>query len=329
MQTYVDNPHLINGTKYDLRLHFLVTSVKPLRIYLHDEGFVRFATNQYRTDTTDIFTHITNTGLNLRNPLFVYKSWGIVKLKEHFMNEGLNFDKVWSDIEELVVKSVIASEHHLLKQYETYSRGSSYNFFNFHGIDIMLDENLKPWLMEINGATGLTSPSGRARDLNLYLATEMLNIARYHIPAQLSIEEESRILQSLNITDIDRLSYDKRLYSTRTVSHDKKKRKAAMKAASESLESPMRENFLESLLMQLLPSEVRELIRSEDELAQLKHFSRIYPRKDMAKYNKFFKSPRYFNILMEAWENKFAGAREEGIALLRSICETKYHLKGT
>ena len=54
---YIDNPLLVNGHKWDLRLYVSVTSYDPLVIYLYEEGLVRFATVRY-----------DSTGKNLWNP---------------------------------------------------------------------------------------------------------------------------------------------------------------------------------------------------------------------------------------------------------------------
>ena len=67
VQKYVAKPHLINDTKYDLRIYVLLTSLSPLRIFLYDDGLVRFASNAYSSDAnslSDVFTHLTNYSIN-------------------------------------------------------------------------------------------------------------------------------------------------------------------------------------------------------------------------------------------------------------------------
>ena len=48
MQEYLAFPHLIEDLKYDLRIYVLVYGLSPLRIYLHDQGLARFATENYQ-----------------------------------------------------------------------------------------------------------------------------------------------------------------------------------------------------------------------------------------------------------------------------------------
>ena len=75
VQEYLDRPFLINKLKFDLRLYVLLTSVRPLRLYLYQEGLGRFATKEYSSDLADIadrFIHITNFSVNKNNTDFVY-----------------------------------------------------------------------------------------------------------------------------------------------------------------------------------------------------------------------------------------------------------------
>ncbi len=65
---YIKNPLLLNGFKFDLRIYVAITSVNPLRLYVYEEGLVRFATEKYsNADHKNVYVHLTNYSINKRN----------------------------------------------------------------------------------------------------------------------------------------------------------------------------------------------------------------------------------------------------------------------
>ncbi len=70
---YIENPLLINGLKFDIRLYVLVTSFEPLKIYIYNEGLVRFASEPYKlTDIkSNAYAHLTNYSINKKSENFV------------------------------------------------------------------------------------------------------------------------------------------------------------------------------------------------------------------------------------------------------------------
>jgi hypothetical protein len=69
----LNNPHLIRGYKYDIRFHGLISSIKPLKLYIYDEGFVRLSSEKYEFNNfTNKFSFITNIHLNKNNKKYIY-----------------------------------------------------------------------------------------------------------------------------------------------------------------------------------------------------------------------------------------------------------------
>lgn len=77
-QVYIKKPLLIDGFKFDLRLYCIITSVKPLRMYLFHDGLVRMCTEEYVKPTKENIhnscMHLTNYAVNKRNENFLQPS---------------------------------------------------------------------------------------------------------------------------------------------------------------------------------------------------------------------------------------------------------------
>jgi len=80
VQRYVDNPLLLEGYKFDLRVYVLIGSIDPLRVYLYHDGLARFATEVYESATRNnlksTYQHLTNYAINKLNPKFKEKQSG-------------------------------------------------------------------------------------------------------------------------------------------------------------------------------------------------------------------------------------------------------------
>ena len=119
VQKYLSNPYLIDGLKFDLRIYVYVTSFDPLRVYLFNDGLTRFASRKYSNSVKTIgdkFMHLTNYSINKTNKDYKTNNdekactghkWSLKALWTYLQKKGINTDKIWENITDLVVKTII------------------------------------------------------------------------------------------------------------------------------------------------------------------------------------------------------------------------------
>jgi hypothetical protein len=140
------------GRKFDLRLYVLVSSLDPLEIWLYREGIARFA--RATVDNTQALLkakEVTNTSKGGSAML-------LSELLPQLEQEGANIDLLWREIEHVSLMSILSGVGVLESDGLKSTWPGRSQWFQLFGIDVILDEALRPWVLEVNDA-----PSWRAK----------------------------------------------------------------------------------------------------------------------------------------------------------------------
>ncbi|KAM4692025.1 putative tubulin polyglutamylase TTLL9 [Rhinophrynus dorsalis] len=172
-QRYIENPYLIGGRKFDLRVYVLVTSYIPLRAWLYRDGFARFSNTRFTLSSIDDhYIHLTNVAVQKTAPDYDPEKgckWMIQQLRQFLIARHgpekveilfQNMDNIFIRSLQSVHKVIINDKH----------------CFELYGYDILLDQDLKPWLLEVNASPSLTASSQDDYELKCHLLEDTLHV---------------------------------------------------------------------------------------------------------------------------------------------------------
>ncbi|CAK6973175.1 tubulin polyglutamylase TTLL4 [Scomber scombrus] len=314
VQKYLHKPYLISGNKFDLRIYVYVSSYDPLRIYIFTDGLVRFASCKYSSSMKTLsnkFMHLTNYSVNKKNSEYQTNSddkacqghkWALKALWQYLSAKGVNTTVLWEKIKDIVIKTIIASEPYVNSLLKMHVK-SPYSCHELFGFDIMLDKNLKPWILEVNISPSLHSNTALDLSIKGQMIRDLLNLAGFHIPQREDVVASGSSTSS----------------STSSLYGGTRERTRSDLSAEEK-------DFVSTVLDVLTPEDVHMLAESENELSRRGQFERIFPSPTSSRYLRFFECTRYLNILLDQWEQKYWNNRTKGISLLRTLCQKKVHL---
>lgn len=297
VQEYIEKPFLMEGYKFDLRIYILVTSCDPLKIFLYHDGLVRMGTEKYippnESNLTQLYMHLTNYSVNKHNERFERDetedkgSKRSIKWFTEFLQENQHdVAKFWSDISELVVKTLIVAEPHVLHAYRMcrpgQPPGSESVCFEVLGFDILLDRKLKPWLLEINRAPSFGTDQKIDYDVKrgvLLNALKLLNIRT---------SDKRRNLAK------QKAEAQRRLYGQNSI-------KRLLPGSSDWEQQRHQLERRKEELKERLAQVRKQISREEHENRHMGNYRRIYPPEDKTLLEK------YENLLAVAFQTFLSG----------------------
>ncbi|XGW07136.1 hypothetical protein V3C99_016999 [Haemonchus contortus] len=185
---YVENPLLVYGHKFDLRIYVAVTSFYPLIVYVYSEGLTRVASEKYcsELDSRDAFIHLTNYSINKNNSNFVRNEsmasedfghkWTLGALLRHLEKDRIDSKMLMLRIEDIIIKTLLSVQTRITSACRTSTPYVGTNFELF-GFDILVDAKLKPWLLEVNLSPSLSCDAPLDSLVKTRLICDLFNLA--------------------------------------------------------------------------------------------------------------------------------------------------------
>ncbi|CAF3384230.1 unnamed protein product [Rotaria sp. Silwood1] len=161
VQKYIENPLLINKHKFDIRTYLLCICISnQILCFAAQTGYLRLSMYEYNLENMNKFIHLTNQSIQIKNKDFssVKHNTGMTmeEFNEYFNKyiqpnmSYINKDWVFNELPEKITKilnQVADSVRNKLSIRE--------GCFGFYGVDILIDEKLNCWLLEINSGPTL------------------------------------------------------------------------------------------------------------------------------------------------------------------------------
>lgn len=166
IQRFVHPPYLVKNHKFVLRLFAIVTSMSPLRVYLFPDGDVFYTHAEYDVNAESV-ERANLRGFFITDYFFTKKQRQLYtssnQLFDYLKSTGVDTDKVFNDVRDVIVKSLQVSEpQYRMAQDETIAYPES--TYEVLGWDILLDEDLKPHVCEVNTTPNMGLEINRGND---------------------------------------------------------------------------------------------------------------------------------------------------------------------
>ncbi|OQR76401.1 tubulin polyglutamylase TTLL4-like [Tropilaelaps mercedesae] len=163
VQEFIENPLLVDGYKFDIGVYVVMTSVKPLRVYMFEgDALLRFCSKPYDKRSRDLDTYVVGDNYlpiwevpSLKAAFTQQKFSMKESLNSYLRQNGLNPEKIWGQIRAAVSSVYFDKQRDIDKASRRFS--STTPFFEMVRFDFLVDSQLGVHLLEANMSPNLSS----------------------------------------------------------------------------------------------------------------------------------------------------------------------------
>eukprot|EP00357_Protocruzia_adherens_P000980 CAMPEP_0115047060 /NCGR_PEP_ID=MMETSP0216-20121206/49101_1 /TAXON_ID=223996 /ORGANISM="Protocruzia adherens, Strain Boccale" /LENGTH=963 /DNA_ID=CAMNT_0002430223 /DNA_START=247 /DNA_END=3138 /DNA_ORIENTATION=- len=155
IQKYIEYPLVILKRKFDIRQWVLVTDWNPLTIWVYEEPYVRFGAEDYNTNNlSNRFSHLTNNSVakycGKSGSEHIDGNMWDLETFTNYLHDLKGYD-VWNKELKKKIRKMLVWSLECVQDMVEHRKNSS----ELYGYDLMVDENMTPWLIEVNSSPAM------------------------------------------------------------------------------------------------------------------------------------------------------------------------------
>lgn len=279
--------------------------------------------------------HLTNYSVNKLSPLFVQNKdakdkdkadnedgeaaepaedssaskWSFVELRQYFEAHQLDYDACYDRIKDLAIKTLIAVEPQICGEWSRameneeagwMARGPAgahpSSCFESYGFDVLIDEDLKPWLLEVNICPSLSSGSPLDKRIKTKLVADTLTLVGVNPLPSIYRTSGSCKRTSSDMTDVAFIEDDESGLARMPVPEVLAKRKARLALSNRTDALALFDEYAWDII-----------VKAHDEDMRSGGLERIFPSSECGQYVPYFAEESYANLVLRKWHEAGGG----------------------
>lgn len=191
VQKYIERPLLIHGYKFDIRQWVLVTGYNPLTVWFYEECYLRFCCHPFTLENlADRFIHLANNSIQKNSDdfeasPFPENMWPSTRFRT-WLQEQTGRD-LWLELLQPRLKAIVVLSLKASQDMMDQRNGC----FELFGYDFMIDQDLRPWLIEINSSPDLTYSTAVTEKLVKEVSEDIVKVIVDHRDVELARKSAS------------------------------------------------------------------------------------------------------------------------------------------